>query len=296
MFKQTKYLIAALVLLGTSLFYSCSKERIEEEEKNDYESMNDYYDSKKEEEQDFVIDTGGTCPVQGKHGTRVCPGITSIETGDGGDVEFPFNMHLIELYSPKDIIYYQLSDSKGSGYIGDNGIISLRATKGGESLKMKTSGAWSLEMPSTLPSADQEAFYSSSGSSWSSASPIENFTTTAYGYDGFSTDLSWLANGEDYGTSNTSARFTFSSEVDNLDNVVTYIYLPNKSSIIRVDNQSSISLPSGESVKIILMAINGSGDLYHYFEETTVGTTDKNIDLELSKISDDDLTTILDEL
>lgn len=296
MLTQTKYLCAALVLLGTSLFYSCSKERIEEEEKNDYESMNDYFDSKKEEEQDFLIDTGGTCPVQGKHGTRVCPAITSIQTASAEDVEFPFNMHLIELYTPKDIIYYQLSNIKGSGHIGNNGIISLRATKDGASLEMKTGGAWSLEMPSSSPKASQEAFYSSSGSSWSSASPVENFTTTAYGYDGFSTDLSWMANGEDHGAPNTSAKFTFSSDKDNLDNVVTYIYLPNKSSIIRVDNQASISLPSGESAKIILMAINGRGDLYHYFEETTVGTTDTNINLELSQISDDNLTKILDEL
>ncbi len=288
-----KKLIYLLPLVTIIVLTNCSKERIQEEEKNEYESMNDYFDSKKQEEQDFVIDTGGTCPVVGNQGTRVCPIKVSLQTSGGDSVYFPFNMHLIELYTPKDIIYYQLSNFGGSNVISNHGIIRLRATKDGDDLSMRAAGYWDVEQPNATPTAGKSIYYSSGGSNWTTSG--QSFAVTAYGYDGDVTQLSWVSCAEDPAVGGSTGGFTFSSDTDNLDNVVKYVYLPDLDALVKASGNSTIALPVGQSAKVILMAINSKGELYHYYDETTVGATN-DYKVELTEISDGDLTTLLDGL
>lgn len=271
---------------------SCNKDRVEVE-KNAYESMNDYFDSKKQEEQDFVIDTLGSCPVTGNQGTRVCPVKASIQTPSNDSVYFPYNMHLIELYTPKDVIYYQLSNFGGNNVISDYGIIRLRATKNGEDLSMRAAGLWSVEMPNASPTAGKSIYYSTNGSNWTTSG--QSFAVSAYGYDGNVSQLSWTFCAEDPALTGGTGSFTFTSDTDELTNVVKYVYLPNLNALVKASGDATIALPEGQDAKVILMAINSKGELYHYYTETTVGSTNA-FKVELSEISDSALTALLDGL
>ena len=66
------HLIITFALISGLLLFSCSKDRIEErDELNEYQSPNAYLDSKKQPEQDFLIDTNGTGPIVGNQGTLI---------------------------------------------------------------------------------------------------------------------------------------------------------------------------------------------------------------------------------
>lgn len=287
--KCSNLLLAIMTLV---MFSQCNKDRVEVE-KNEYSSMNDYFNSKKQEEQDFLIDTLGSCPVTGNQGTRVCPIKTNIQKSSGDSVYFPFYMHLIELYTPKDLIYYQLSNFGESSVVSNVGVIRLRATKDNDDLTMRTNGTWDVEKPNDAPVSGKKIYYSNEGSNWATSN--EGYTTTTYGYDGDVSQLSWTSCASDPNLTGSTVKYTFTSEVDNLENVVIYVYLPDLESLVMVSDQESIGLPVGQKAKVILMAINSSGDLYHYYDETTISSA-KEYDIKLSEISDDDLTDILDKL
>lgn len=288
-----KPILFVLCAAAMVFFTQCNKDRIELE-KNEYDSMNDYFDSKKQEEQDFVIDTLGTCPVTGNQGTRICPSITAVMHSNGDSVKYPYNMHLIELYTVKDMIYYWMSDLGGNLVISSKGVIRLRATKDNDALSMRASGTWNIEEPDASPVSGQSIYYSTDGSNWTTSS--QSFTTSAYGYVGNSSQLSWISNATAPSISSSRKSITFTSDTDVLTNVATFIYLPNLDALVQVNNQTSIALPVGEDIEIILMGIRSNGDLYHYYKETTVSASSNEYKVELTKISDANLTSILDGL
>ncbi len=67
-----KNIIFILVMSFIMLqMFSCSKDRITKKEQlNEYESINQYFDSKKQPEQEIIIDTNGQGPVIGQNGTK----------------------------------------------------------------------------------------------------------------------------------------------------------------------------------------------------------------------------------
>lgn len=62
----------SIVAIATVLVVSCSKKRIQNPTLNEYDATNtnSYLDSKQEEEQEFIIDSAGSCPLVGKLGTK----------------------------------------------------------------------------------------------------------------------------------------------------------------------------------------------------------------------------------
>ena len=89
--------------ISTILFSSCKKDRIESQEKqiNDYQSMNNYFDTKKQHEQEFIIDTAGTGPIVGNQGTKIYVSKDLLMFPNGDSVHWPYTVKLIELYTPK---------------------------------------------------------------------------------------------------------------------------------------------------------------------------------------------------
>ena len=280
------------LLFFTFLILGCSKDRIEED-KNSYEDMNDYLDSKKQEEQTFIINQGGECPIIGKEGTKICGDKAALTPV----TDWPYTVKLVELLNPKEMIYYRHSNTNAAGFMTSDGEIRLKVFKDDNELAIKSGSALQVELPNSNPLANMKIYYGSGSGddvTWNATSS-ENFTTSTYGYDGLITSLGWISAAKEAGTSSSTATFSFTSSTDELSNVLTYIYLTNKKSLTQVHDQTSIGLPIGETATIIMMAIDKDGDLYSYSNNVTI-TADTTFDIELSGISDDNLTALLDSL
>ncbi len=297
--------LAVAVIASALIFNSgCSKDRIEQEEQrslNEYSSTNtnSYLDSKKEEEQEFVITGPGSCPLIGKRGTKICTGKECLEFPNGDSVSWPFTIKLVELYTPPQMIYYQMPTVAGGIVLETEGEIRLRAFKNGTELKLKSGGCYAqVEMKDSLtPQTNMNVFYGVNTSTfvdWVESNPVQAFTGTPYGYSAQITTLGWI-NCDKKIASTSTRTLSFVSTVDDLTNVAIFVYFPSTKTLMQVYNTVSGAIPDGSNVKIVALGVNAAGNLFSFYGTQTVNA-DAQIDATLSATTDADFTALLQGL
>jgi hypothetical protein len=300
MMKKYTILFAALAVLVS--FSACKKDRIEP--KSEYEPINDYLDSKKQEEQSFEITEDSNDTITGNQGTKLLAGKDCLRFVNGDSISYPFTVKLVELYTPKDMIYWQMPTIASGSLLATDGEVRVRAVKNGEDLMLRPYCYYRVMMPNASPESDMRKFYGVDNGTfvdWTddvaglgvTTAVAPTFSTDTYGYIGDIPLLGWLNCGKIAGSGGSA--ITFSSDTDVLTNVGTFIYFPATKSVMQAYNSVSGAIPNGSNVKIILMGMRAPGDMYYYYTETTInGAT--TIDVELSSISDADLTNLLNGL
>lgn len=289
--------ISSLSMLNTS----CSKERIEpepEQQLNDYQSINNYFDTKKQDEQEFVIDTTGNAPIIGHEGTKIWASKEMFMFANGDSVNWPYTIKLIELYPAKDMIYYQMPTVGNGDLLTSHGEIKITAYKDGEELVLRPNHSIIVEMPNSAPDTNMQIFYGVNNNSiidWNN-SPAGNFTTSSYGYTGNVKTLGWVSCAKNPNFTASYTTYNFTSTTDNLQNVSKFIYLPNSKALMQIYGSTSGNLPIGEDIKIIFIGINNNNELFHFYSETTVSSSSNSVNVEMTQITDSNLTTLLDNL
>jgi len=293
----TILLIVTALSIATILNTSCKKDRIEppeeEESLNEYNSVNQYLDTKKQDEQDFEITSSSNDTLTGNQGTRIYGSKNCLQDVNGDTIDYPFFIHLVELYTPKDMIYWQMPTVASGNILETDGEIRIRATQNGQDLTLTC--PYAFEMPNSAPNSNMTLFTGADNGTfvdWSNTGTP--FTITSYGYLGSTSAFGWLNADIQVGTGSGNT-LTFTSQVDDLTNVGIFIYIPASQTVMQVYNQASGLIPNGSSVKIVMIAIDGSGDLFSYTESRTVNSS-ATIDMSLSQTTETALTSHLDNL
>ncbi len=288
------------------LFWSsCSKDRIEQE-LNEYQSPNAYLDSKKQEEQVFVIDSAGSGPIIGNQGTAIWGSKECLRLPNGDTIGYPFIVKLVELYSAKDMIYYRMPTVGTGQALESAGEIRLRAEKDGIPLNLVSPCAYKISMPNDTPQDNYMSVYYGN----ENVTPVDWITDLDYwgitslqsglfavdtiGYTAFIEKLGWI-NADRLISSTTTYTMNFNSEVDDLTNVAIFVYLPETHTVMQANNLTVTGIPAGSNAKVLAIAVNGSGSLFHYYLTTTV-SGNQNVEVTMSQISDANLTALLDGL
>ena len=281
---------------------SCKKDRIEapEEELNEYNSVNDYLNSKKQEEQDFEITGPGNDTIKGNQGSRIYGSKNCLNDANGDTIDYPFTIHLVELYSPKDMIYWQMPTVANGNILETDGEIRIRATKNGQDLSLICD--YAFEMPNSAPNSNMTIYKGADNGTfvdWSNTGTpfiLTNYTDSgfSYGYKGLTSSFGWLGADKQIGNGSGST-ITFTSVTDNLTNVGIFIYIPASQTVMQVYNLTSDIIPDGTTIKIVLMAQDATGQLFSYTDVKTMnGSTTMTISLIAT--TDADLTNYLDAL
>ncbi len=298
------------IVLSVSVFVflatiSCKKDRIEKS-LNEYGNLNDYLNTKKQAEQVFVIDSGGTGPIIGNQGTKIWIAKSCLQKPNGDTITWPYIVKLVELYTPMDMIYWQMPTVSSLGILETDGEIRLRAFKDNVELKLKPYPCYCLvEMPNNAPKNYMKVFYGFENSGkpdWTTnltqlgVSPGVNpwFLATDTGYVGQIARLGWIGCDSLVG-STSGVKLNFVSTTDNLENVGIFVFLPTTKTVMQVYNMKSTVMPSGSSVKIICMGIKTDGILFCYYQALSV-TANTEIEVEMTEITDANLTTLLQNL
>lgn len=289
-FRLHKISIAAILIV--SAFYGCSKDRIETELKS-YESLDSYYDSKKPEEQEYIIDTLGECPLTGNLGTHICINKPDLQFPNGDSVYFPYTLKLIELYSPKDMIYYSILNNTSNGNFYCKGEVKITTFKNDTQLSLRTDKYYEVELMDTISSQSIRVYNEDSNNPFTWKQTTNLFSDTEYGYQAFVSNFGWISGGLPL-QFEEPASISFTSATDNLETVRKYVYLPNHSCLYEITGTSAL-IPIGEPAKIIMIGIDGSNKLYNYYTEQTF-SENTTIDVSLTEISDEGLTQLLNEL
>ena len=301
-FRTTILFVAILATMA-----SCSKDRIEaRDELNTYESPNTYLDSKKQDEQEFLIDSSGTGPIIGNQFTHIWGSKDCLMLPNGDSVSYPFSVKLVELYTPKDMIYYRMPTVSAGRILETGGEIRLRAFKNGTELKLRPGCEFKVSMPNEAPQADyMRVFYGfESGSiiDWTDnlaslgvtqqQNPVWELDTI--GYTALIERLGWINCDKLAGTT-TGSTLTFASEEDDLTNVAIFVYLPDTKTVMQAYNQSVGVIPNGTAAKVIAIAVNSAGTLFSFTQDLTVNTS-QTVQVTMSATSDAVLTALLEGL
>lgn len=316
--------ITITLLVSAVFVFSCSKERIQpkqeeeqeqqEEEKDEedkslseYEDLNDYYDTKKQDEQEFEItqDADSAQPITGNQGTKIYQAKDLFMYPNGDSVEYPYTIKLIELYTPKDMIYYELPSMDNNKILQTHGAIRVMAYKDGQELVLRPNRAIMVEMPHPSATSDKLVYYGRENGSkidfttdlaslGQTANQPGQFLNNSDGYNALVERLGWIncatekSNGNGY-------KLDFTSTTDDLSNIDIFIYFSNQEGLMQVYDASSSKIPSGFQATILCIGIDASGNLFSFTESTSVSSS-QTIDVVLSSTSDANLTALLNGL
>jgi hypothetical protein len=298
-----KYLIT---IIAVGLIYTaCKKDRIQEKSLNAYSSPNNYLNSKEQAEQTFTIDTNGTGPIVGNQGTNIWMGKSCLMFPNGDSVYYPFTVKLVELYTPKDMIYYQMPTVASDTILETAGEIRLRAFKNGTELLLRPGCSDAVKMPNASPQNYMRVFYGyqvSNYINWTdnpvplgvTGGFIPAFGTTSGGYLGSIARLGWINCDVTRGGANNHT-LSFVSSTDILTNVAIFVYFPATKTVMQVYNVVSGSIPDGSAVKIVAIAVDANGNLFSFSQNLTVSSSSQ-IQVTMSGTTDAALTSLLNAL
>lgn len=309
--KVSSVLLFTLSIITSFIISSCSKDRIQPKSLKSYDAQatNNYLDSKKQAEQEFIIDTSGTGPIIGNQGTTISGAKNCLMDSNGDTVAYPFIVKLVELYTPKDMIYAQMPTVASDSIMETDGEIRVRAFKNATELSLMPGCDFAITMPNAAPKNYMRVFYgfnTSTYTNWTdvpaslgvttSVSPV--FSTNATSYLAQIAKLGWVNCGYKRGGS-TNYNLTFVSATDDLTGVAIFVYFPStnpaRHGVMQVYNTVSGAIPNGSDVKIIAIASDSGGQLYSFTRTLTVNAS-QNIDVTMATTSDADLTTLLSSL
>lgn len=310
-FNLSSGLLLSLIAIASFIISSCSKDRIEQKSLKEYDSQatNNYLDSKKQAEQEFTVDTSGSGPIIGNQGTTIAGAKNCLMLPNGDTVAFPFTVKLVELYTPKDMIYYRMPTVASDTIMETDGEIRVRAFKNGTELSLMPGCDFAITMPNAAPKNYMRVFYGFNASTYTnwtdipaslgvttSVSPV--FSTNSTSYSAQIAKLGWVNCGYKRGSSNNH-KLTFVSATDNLTNVSIFVYFPGtnaaRGGVMQIYNTVSGPIPDGSNVKIVAIASDAGGQLYSFNKTLTVNANE-NIEVTMAAIADADLTTLLNGL
>jgi len=120
------------------------------------------------------------------------------------------------------------------------------------------------------------------------------FTTATDGYLTSIVKMGWVNCDKARGSGNNHA-LTFTSTTDNLTNVAIFVFFPATKTVMQVYNTVSGSIPDGSSVKIVAIAVDGSGTLFSFNQNLTL-TSSTSVEVTMAATTDANLTSLLNGL
>ncbi len=289
--KSILLLFSFLLLLG-----ACNNDRVDPD--FSYSSLNDFYKNNREQEQSITIRTDtGNVPILGKKGTELYGTRAILEYANGDSVGLPWTVKLIELYTIKDYLLYQLPTVGNAVALESGGIIKVNAYDSiGESLKVKDELFYEVKL-STSPTITGMGIYQGS-------SAEENFINWAEASDGSLIDintkydlqlasLGWQHVAKPFSESTTTLTFTIDGSGG--ENIDLWVIPTDKHALFYGNNLKVEAIPINSKVRILAMALNQDND-FVLFDKTVITSENLEIPIEFELSSEEAILKTINEL
>lgn len=293
------YLALTTIIAFGIVNISCSKERLEDDtpELNSYTQTTSYMNDKAQDEQVYTVDSNGTGPITGLQGTQMWPHKEIFMYPNGNDVHYPFEIRIIEIYKPIDMVYSQMPTVSDGNLLTTAGEVRVKAYKDGTELVLRPGKFLVLDFPTTTQNSNMRVYYGQENGSiinWVDPNDsIQNMdTASAHYYRVFTHRMNWI--NCDFFSSYTGsmANFSFTSTTEDINGLGKFIYFNNRKSMMQIYSSTSVDVPVGEDVKIILFGKNASNELYYYYNDTIVNPTN-NYNITLTQTTEAQLDSLL---
>lgn len=301
--NKFKCLISSFSLIILISFLSCSKKRIENDKTLDsYTSTNQYLDSRKQQEQIYEDNGQGSGPIIGQQGTELYVSADIFMYPNGDSVDYPYSIGLIELYKPKDMIYYQMPTYGSNHILFSGGEIHVRAFKDTTDLVLRPGRYYRTMFPADSINSSMKVFHGTETNGivdWIQSTdyiqPVQDSLGINYYFNTYASAIGWINCDYFASYSGVMAPVSFTSTTDDLSGVAIFIYFPDINSVMQVYNMTSASIPVGYSVKIICIGADNNMVPF-YFYSTLTTSSSNSVDVEMQQTTDADLDALLSGL
>jgi hypothetical protein len=297
--KKITLTITGLALIAG--LNNCSKDRVAKPSLNAYNTPDKFQNSNKQQEQVYIINRNGTCPLTCQQGTTICMDSSALADANGVTATYPFTLRVLELYSAKDMILYNVPNLSGSRQLTSGGELRIRSFIGNNELAIKAGQNYAVTTK-TIASADpsMQIYYGIPAATmvnWAGASPAGagQIIATATNYQLKVPQTGWVAPCHPVSYAVGTATVSFSSDKDDLTNVAKFLYFDKLKSVMQVYGNTSNDAPVGEHAIVICYAADASGKMFYYTQALTIGSSN-TINVTMQSATDVDLLTFLGTL
>ncbi|RFS13774.1 hypothetical protein [Emticicia sp. C21] len=314
--KKINLLILAVVLLAIA----CSKDRTillgEEttpkpvEQKDKFVAVNSTtFDNLGTQPEKKTIKSDNDLPFVGKQGTSVWLYTRDLKLPNGGAVTYPFDIEVLELFTPKDMILHQMPTVSRGRLLTTAGEVLIKAYKDGKELSINRLNSTTINVPAKSGRIDgfMELFYGEEAKSgvvdWvpadTSRNGTENGGGTIFGekdmYTIFPSRIGWINCDKFYAFTEAKTAITFTSESPAIEKILIFLYFPDLQSVMQVYGGVSGQVPVGRNVKIVAYAVTEEEQYYSFFLEAAVQDKQK-VEIKLNPTTKEALIKYLDTL
>jgi len=291
--KATSVALCAFALLLSS----CESTR--DDSDDTFSSMDAFYNTHRQEEQEFIVDSVGKGPIVGKQNTRLYADTSLFMYPGGSDVKYPFTIKLIELYSHSDFVEYPMSTVAGDVMTESAGAMRVRAYKDGVELVLKPNKSFVAVMTDTNNLLNgMRIFYGANADtdvSWTQATDGSSVVTNTSSYTLALHQMGWVNCAQLRPSLLGVAAITFVAEGSGTEFIDVYLIAKNYFSVVKVKNLQSIALPLGEPVTVIAMAMDQNKKYRLHSSTLTVGFG-ITVTLDMKVVTEQDVLNALSAL
>jgi hypothetical protein len=275
-------LLAAVSLLTPS----CSKDRVQSQNTTvalGYTSPSAFYNTYKQKEQVYQVDSPGTGPIIGNMGTKFYPNANIFMFPGGQNVIYPFTIKVYEIYPVKDIILSNMPTMTFGKILEARPQISARAFKGATELVLRPGKKFHMETATiTNMLTGLKVFYGTNGSpmNWTDTvsilnpailpdtlSAVSSLTST---YSMNIALMGWVNCGRFFHFTAATTPITFSCTGNTPQNINVFLVFNNGNSVMQVSNLVSGLVPVGTPLTMIAIAYDANNNLVYDKQALTV--------------------------
>jgi hypothetical protein len=320
--KNLNRILSILFLATLLITVSCTKDRINDEEKKDDTKKTDtitmgstdaFYKNNTLEEQSFVIDSVHGDTVFGKDGTKIfhISKTLFMYRDNFQDITYPFTLKLIEAYSIGNMILAQLPNVAQNNILKSGGEIKVTAYKDNRELTLKEGRFLNIIMPAKNKDPNMKVFYGfTKGTTKDWNDNVTNTSDYLFGNDSSNyvfpninywfgiVKLGWLNCDRFYNYAKTAISITAEPSYVGVKNIDLYVIFTNIHAYIKLNSFDPVDLPLGEPITFLAIASDNSvsNPTYYYFKQDYTITSGLQIHITLTSTTEAGIVELLKTL
>jgi hypothetical protein len=308
--RKNIWLIILSSIVSVALISSCKKERAPEKSvQTEYTSLDDFYNQNQPPEQSFVIDSTGHDSITGQQGTKIwrIPKEIFMYKSTHQDIQYPYILKLIEVYSIKDMILVKYPSVANTNILHTGGELKVTAFKDDQELVLKEHCGYRMLALAPTPVSGMGVYYgftTGTTTDWNNNvlntdylftnDTVTHLTNQANGYNMQICKLGWV-NIAKLTNNNNFTNITLTAGGTNTNLIDVFIIFNNLHSYIKVNSLAASGLPVGEPITIFAMGKDSNGSMFYFKENYTV-SSNMNVTLTFQTSTAANVLTVMGTL
>lgn len=258
-----------------------------------------------------TIKSQSDLPFVGKNGTKIWIYADDLVLPDGSKASYPFDLEVLEILTPKDMILNQKPTVSQGRLLTTGGELFIKATKGGKELGLSFYNGTSIIIPAKETELGMSLFYGENANSFlewfpekerprQSGAPelgvitrIDSLKQRSYVL--FPTQIGWINCDKFANFQGIKTKIKFASVYPELKEIQTFLFFPDLKSVMQVYGETSGEIPVGQLIKVISVAVSKDEQVFSFIKDINVAEN-QTVNIELKPTTQKELNDYLQTL